>query len=567
MRASGATSHLVRPTAQDFLHDLTDLVWYQEEPMISTTPYAQWSVLREASHHVRVLLNGQGGDELLAGYIPYHAVYLRQLLRQGQLWPCLREAWATRDLLLPLIAQRLRDRGDRSGSPRHLLRAAFQASLPATAHPRSTSNLKQRLLQDLTQYSLPALLRYEDRNAMAHSMESRLPWLDPELVATVLRLPESAIIRQGWNRVILRNAMQGVLPETIRTRRSKIGFTTPQSSWLFARRVNWQSLFHSPLFCSRKYWDGPSVARASHACVHRRGNTAFFWRIINVEIWLRVFFPAHQQGRCVQRPTVDFARLGDEATAAEWMPNDTGEFAAHPGRHLFAQCGDTVWIRAPLGTRLVRPGDDLTAVVQEATLGRMQRGDIIVVTERIVAITQGRSFPRAAVHARPLARFLTRFVHKTPFGIGLGTPETMELALREAGTPRVLCAAMVAALLRPFGVRGPFYAIAGPAVTAIDGPTPGTIAPYCDHMKLGPVNPQGVAEMLRQALDPEVEVAIVDANDLGVRVLGHTKGVPVATLMELLADNPKAQGKEQTPLLLVRPMRREAMQKGTQQAS
>ena len=73
--------------------------------------------------------------------------------------------------------------------------------------------------------------------------------------------------------------------------------------------------------------------------------------------------------------------------------------------------------------------------------------------------------------------------------------------------------------------------------------------------------------MLRQALDPEVEVAIVDANDLGVRVLGHTKGVPVATLMELLADNPKAQGQEQTPLLLVRPMRREAMQKGTQQAS
>jgi asparagine synthase (glutamine-hydrolysing) len=553
--ASGSSSRYVHPDSREFLRELTDMVWYQEEPMVSTGPYAQWCVLREASHHVRVLLDGQGGDELLAGYVPYHAVYLRQLLRERRWGAFVREAWAARDVLLPLWRQRRGGRRGATPDPRRLLRPEFVSSVQAPVDTRPADNLKARLLQDLTVYSLPALLRYEDRNSMAHSVESRVPWLDPEVVEAILRLPDAAIIHQGWNRAIFRAAMEGTLPEKIRGRRWKVGFTTPESRWIFARRAAWQSLFRSPLFCSRKYWDGPAIAAAFRECARRRGGTVFFWRVINVELWLRVFFPAGAQGRPVRRPEVDFTRLGDAAAAAEQTPGDLDGFAANSGRHLFALYHGAIWMRAPLHTRLVESGDDLAALVREATGDRMEPGDVVVVTERIVAISQGRSFPREQVQPRPLARVLTRFVHKTPSGIGLGVPETMELALRQAGVPRVVLAAAVAAVARPFGVRGIFYRITGPAVAAIDGPTRGTIPPYCDHVKLGPENPQGVAERLRQSLGASVEVAIVDANDIGVNVLGHTAGIDPTVLAELLADNPKAQGSEQTPIVLLRRLR------------
>ena len=116
----------------------------------------------------------------------------------------------------------------------------------------------------------------------------------------------------------------------------------------------------------------------------------------------------------------------------------------------------------------------------------MRAGDILFVTEKIVAITQGRSYPLEAIRPRRLAVFLARFVTKTPYGIGLGMPETMEMALRECGTPRILFAAGVSAVTKLFGRRGDFYRIAGDKARAIDGPTSGTIPPYNKAVVLGP---------------------------------------------------------------------------------
>ena len=555
VRASGATTDYVRPTAPDFLREVTDLVWFQEEPQVSTGPYAQWCVLREAARHVRVVLDGQGGDELLAGYVPYHLVYLRQLLSERRFGAAIGEAWAARDLLWPLVARRRREPG-RDAEWRRLLRPEFLASVHPARDNRSPNRLKQRLLQDLTTYSLPALLRYEDRNSMAHSIESRVPWLDPELVEALLSLPEDAIIHGGWNRSVLRRAMAGTLPERIRTRRWKVGFTTPEARWLFRQRATWQSLFRSPLFATRKYWDAPQVARAFAECAMRQGTAVFFWRVINVEIWLRVFFPHGAKGADpIQRPVHDFARLGDLQAAPE---SELAGLTPNLARHLVVLAHGEPWLRAPRRTPLVRAGDDLGRVVLGA-LGDLPRpGDIVAVTERVVAISQGRSFPRADIAPRPLARLLTRFVRKTPLGIGLGVPETMELALREAGSARVLLGALAAALTRPLGMRGTFYHIVGPTVAAIDGPTRATIPPYCDHVKLGPADPDGVAARLQAALPAGVGVVIVDANDLGVRILGRTPGLDVARVCAVLADNPKAQGSEQTPVVLLRPLARTA---------
>lgn len=561
---SGAEPHWIHPTSEQFIDELDQLVWHQEEPIVSTGPYAQWCVMREARREVTVLLDGQGGDELLAGYVPYQVVYLRQLWRERR-WTTLgKEAWAARDVVGPLVRRRLADRR-RQLELGPLLRPSFRRKLPARPAP---ADLKARLLQDLTTYSLPSLLRYEDRNSMAHSLESRIPFLDQELVEFVLALPPDAIIRDGWSRAILRDGLEGVLPEKVRRRRWKVGFTTPETRWLRARRAVLQSLFRSPAFCARPYWHGLAIAEAfDAACRGEVEWSQFFWRAVNLELWLRVFFAGDGSSRGGAAPDADFRHVGDElaadlagtkeaALALAW-------FRPNWGRHLFATAADgrTVLARAPVHTPLVSAGDDLAAVVCGA-LGALdgdvalRAGDLVAVSEKAVAVSQGRSFPVSDVRPRRLARVLSRFVKRTASGIGLGIPATMELALREAGTARILAATAASAATRPFGVKGVFYRVAGPRVAAIDGPTAGTIPPYNTHAKLPPANPDGVANELAHALaalaDGPVSVAIIDANDIGAVILGATPEVDRHDLVALLRDNPLGQGEESTPVLLVR---------------
>lgn len=550
IRNTGADTDYIHPDSKTFVHELTDLVWYQDEPFVSTGPYAQWTVMREARRHVTVVLDGQGGDELVAGYVPYQFIYLRQLLRERRFGLFVREALAARDVLLPLV--RRRRRSQRRPFPSGLLRREWTSGQPSPRDTRPADRLKERLLEDVTTYSLPSLLRYEDRNSMAHSLESRVPWLDQDLVELILRLPEHAIIRDGWSRMLLREGMAGLLPEKIRLRRWKVGFTTPETRWLFARRAAFQSLFLSPLFQSRPYWDGERVSRAfREAALGRTDASLLLWRLINTEIWLRVFFSGSLAGT-TDRPQDHIAtadrfvadQLGDpaERALAQFAPNDM--------RHLFAAYKGTVYLRAPLRTPLVESGDDLDRILRDATAGRLEDGDLLVLSEKIVAISQGRSFPMSDIAPRRLATFLSRHVTRTPSGIGLGIPETMELALREAGGVRILYAAAIAAATRPFGRRGVFYRLVPQAVAAIDGPTRGTLPPYNTHAKLGPKDPDAVAESLSRALG--CNVAIVDANDLDVNVLGRSSQVDPETVRTLFWDNPLGQGHEQTPLALIR---------------
>jgi len=259
--STGADTTYVNPTSHEFIAELRDFVWHQEEPVVSTGPYAQWCVMRSAGEQVRVLLDGQGGDELIAGYVPYQLVYLRQLRREGRYDLLRREALASRDVLWPLARRRLKERRQRL-SVRALLRPGFLARTRDPGYGRSRSHLKERLLQDLLSYSLPCLLRYGDRNAMAFAVDSRAPYLDQELVEYILSLPEDALVRHGWSRWILRAALRGTLPEKIRLRRWKVGFTTPEMRWIKARRAAFTSLYQSPSFQARPYWDGEAVLEA-----------------------------------------------------------------------------------------------------------------------------------------------------------------------------------------------------------------------------------------------------------------------------------------------------------------
>lgn len=223
-------------------------------------------------------------------------------------------------------------------------------------------------------------------------------------------------------------------------------------------------------------------------------------------------------------------------------------------KHPEIKVENQTFLRIPIKTHVVMKNDILIDVVKQYASDQLESGDTLFISEKIVAITQGRAIPLADIHPRPLARTLSNYVTKTPAGIGLGMPETMEMALRECGIPRILFAAVASAVTKVFGKRGVFYDIAGYKASSIDGPTPNTIPPYNKHVVLGPLFPDDVAKEVSKALGG-VRVAVVDINDLNGVILGASHAdMNRSQLVRILKDNPLGQDHEQTPLGIIRPV-------------
>ncbi|HWR60310.1 MAG TPA: coenzyme F420-0:L-glutamate ligase [Clostridia bacterium] len=209
------------------------------------------------------------------------------------------------------------------------------------------------------------------------------------------------------------------------------------------------------------------------------------------------------------------------------------------------------YLRIPVKTHVITKDDNIVDVVKKYAQETVREKDIVFISEKAVAITQGRAYPMAEIKARPLARLLSRYVTKTPSGIGLGIPETMEMALRECGVIRILFAAVVSFFGKLFGRKGDFYRVAGYRASSIDGPTPNTLPPYNKYVVLGPADPDQVAKKISDNI--KAEVAIVDINDLGGNILGTSKPtMDRNTLVGILRDNPLGQCSEQTPMGIIR---------------
>jgi hypothetical protein len=219
-------------------------------------------------------------------------------------------------------------------------------------------------------------------------------------------------------------------------------------------------------------------------------------------------------------------------------------------RALLVSLNGDVYARHPVRTHLVTEQDDAAAVVGRYASPLDRDVVLVAVSERMVAITQGRSYPMVDIHPGRLARFLVRYVTRPGYGIGLGTAETLQLAIDEVGAPRILLAAMISGVTKPFGVHGLFYRVAGPQAAAIDGPTAYTIPPYNQAATLGPRDPNGAARLIAAAVG--APVAIIDANDAGCNPLGSSPGVDRRFVARLFADNPLGQAREQTPICVVR---------------
>ena len=289
--------HAVEPTADELLEDLDALVRAQEEPFPTTSIYAQYRVMRAAHEAgVTVLLDGQGADELFGGYDgiePFATIAggPRAIARAVRRDPA-RTPGIARALLAgrapAALARRERLRAASPYAAREIAEAAAAAS-PQHEDVRGDGPLRRELLRQTTTTSLPHLLRFADRDSMAHSREVRLPFLDRRIAEFALSAPAGLLVRDGVRKAVLRDAMRGVVPDAILDRRDKVGFETPEARW-FGLPQSRERL--AAIVLDR---DGPLAATVDRAAVEadlvtgRWRDASALWRAASVRLWAQAF--------------------------------------------------------------------------------------------------------------------------------------------------------------------------------------------------------------------------------------------------------------------------------------
>jgi asparagine synthase (glutamine-hydrolysing) len=252
VRHTGVEAHYIYPALDDLFDRLDQITWHQDEPFGSTSIFAQWSVFElAAGSGVKVMLDGQGADEQLAGYPHYHGANFAALFRQLHWLELARDMratsaihghgslWATKflaDAMLPGSMRRtlraLAGKDKTAPAWLNLERLGARGSDPMRDENAASLSVGELSYQQLTRTNLQMLLHWEDRDSMAHSVEARVPFLDHHLVEFVLGLPDSYKLHRGVTKRVLREGLRGVLPESIRDRMSKLGFSTPEEHWV-----------------------------------------------------------------------------------------------------------------------------------------------------------------------------------------------------------------------------------------------------------------------------------------------------------------------------------------------
>lgn len=302
----GATSHTVESSAEELEHDLDDLILTQGEPFGSTSIYAQYRVFKLARESgVVVTLDGQGGDEVFAGYDGYPAHRMKSLIETGHLIRARRFArewasWPGRDMraLQPAVVGQFVPRAYRG----RIVRSAPSPLLDLdrlkergvdTGFPRvqGASTRGRRLVSYLhtaqTRVGLPGLLRHGDLDSMRFSIESRVPFLDRALIEFIFGLPEDWLVGpDGTSKRILRDAIRGLVPDEVVDRRDKVGFSTPQHDWLDRLGQREVDAEH-PIGFLRPGRDKSVVGGLS---LNELGwGPDGYWRLINLRRWLTLF--------------------------------------------------------------------------------------------------------------------------------------------------------------------------------------------------------------------------------------------------------------------------------------
>lgn len=309
-RTSGAKEHLIHVNKEDFYQDLDDLILSQGEPFGSTGIYAQYRVFKEAKeNNVTVMLDGQGSDELFAGYLGYPENRLRSLIERHEFAGAIEFAFSwskyperslgqllrsyTKDSEIPGISNLIRKFRMNSTAPDFYLgdyKYEFHALELDKSYSGRGNRLTQRLLTEQSVGILPRLLRHADRNSMRWSIESRVPFLTPGLSSLGLSVPEHFLVsQQGVTKHLLREALRGIVPDDVIDREDKVGFETPQREWL-------QGLieFNSEIFSGIEEIEFLDPEKTRKFLREYDPNNSYqsslMWRTFNLLRWHQLFF-------------------------------------------------------------------------------------------------------------------------------------------------------------------------------------------------------------------------------------------------------------------------------------
>lgn len=304
---TGTDPHFTYPDLAHLFPLSEQITWHQDEPFGSSSIYAQWHVFALARENgVTVMLDGQGADEMLAGYHAFFGARLADLFRSLR-WPTLvREAllihrrhgrswtWIAAQIADSLMPDQLRGplrkfSGRTYKAPGWLDLNMLHAN-PVNPNPPAARSVQGLSRMQLLHTNLQKLLHWEDRDSMAHGIEARVPFLDYRLVEFALGLPADYKIADAITKRVLRTGMSGTIPDEIRDRVDKIGFATPEEIWI---KDHAPDLFRSKIEEAIEQSQGLITREAltyfDDVLAGRKPFNFTLWRIINFAQWLRIF--------------------------------------------------------------------------------------------------------------------------------------------------------------------------------------------------------------------------------------------------------------------------------------
>jgi asparagine synthase (glutamine-hydrolysing) len=309
-RTSVAARH-VYPTVEGLWGALDRITWHQDEPFGSTSIYAQWLVFALAHDHgVKVMLDGQGADEILGGYHGFFAPFLARLilgLRLGELrqeLAALRNVhgysgcWAIKQVMNAVLPAGLREPARRlvgkTHSGTHVIDLERLSAAPRDPfldeRGKRPSSMRELSVNQLTATNLQMLLHWEDRDSMAHSIEARVPFLDYRLVEFTLGLPDEYKIRDGLTKRVLRIALADMLPESVRARTDKLGFVTPEQAWMQEQDPQaFRTALSQAIEASSGIIRSHALRLYDTMVAGSRPFDHLVWRLISFGAWIRAF--------------------------------------------------------------------------------------------------------------------------------------------------------------------------------------------------------------------------------------------------------------------------------------
>lgn len=302
-----AEAHQVWVEPDRFLTEFQRLQWHQEEPIASSSPFAQWLVMELAKQHgTTVLLDGQGADELLAGYDQSHGMFWAHWARRGRFDRLASEVVSFlrryRTIRKPVLfaayyslpetpRDRLAERYYRSSNVvSQDLHREFSPAHASASHP-FPDRLRNEMVRWQTATQLPEFLRYADRNSMAFGREVRLPFLDHRLVDYCFGLPPGMLLRNAVTKAVLREAMTGIVPGRVLQRRDKLAYSPPQEAWVQGPLRPWVEGLLADAVRRTGVFNRRSVLRLRERA-GGRSNSLLTWRVLSTEAWFQTMIDA-----------------------------------------------------------------------------------------------------------------------------------------------------------------------------------------------------------------------------------------------------------------------------------